>query len=106
MATTDITVPADGGIAIVTEDDLKQAKLRRLVLQERLKRLDVMIGWTVSKIVGIAGVSIGLCEWLAPDLIQIVHLSEPKVLLGASLALLFGRQLINPFKKAIAGDAD
>jgi hypothetical protein len=71
----------------------KQIVLSRALRQERLNALNDYIGFAVNKLSGLAGVVGGGADLLHPTLLPQLH--HPEYFLGAGLALLAGKPVLN-----------
>lgn len=80
------------------DPDLVRAKLDRAVMRERLGRAEDIIFFVLSKIVAILSIIVGAIEWLDPSIL-IVVLANPELYVGAGLAALTGRKIIDSIRR-------
>ena len=76
------------------------AKGERELATEKRSRMDDMLSWSLSKIIGVGALSIGAIEYLDPAILDVV-LKEPLSVAGAGLGLLVGKEVISRFTKML-----
>jgi hypothetical protein len=86
----------------ITKKDVASAKhkeqIRTIERQGRIASWNEYIGFGVSKVLGLGGLTIGGLETLDPNILPIV-LSNPEIVAGVGLALLTGKSIISLITK-------